>query len=211
MNGRLPSADSHLPRSIPPGAKPRCLGHIKLLNTQRKRWQRLFPEYSPNMILLNLQPGDLKFAKLAACSAHESTSVKHGVLMWLWVKNRYPKWNPGKWKHGPTPVVPWWFNFEPCPNNSQNVVSTSWLKLSIPKAPLGDPRCPRWGQVVAQRAARACAVPGLGGKPPEATRSLWRLGSTPLARSPNQETQKKEAKTNPRTHTHPHVSCGVRA
>ena len=22
---------------------------------------------------------------------------------------------PGKWKHGPTPVVPWWFNFNPYP------------------------------------------------------------------------------------------------
>ena len=24
---------------------------------------------------------------------------------WLWVKNRYPKWNPGKWQHG-TPKSP---------------------------------------------------------------------------------------------------------
>ena len=28
----------------------------------------------------------------------------------------YPKWNPGKWKHGLKPVVvPWWFNFDPYP------------------------------------------------------------------------------------------------
>ena len=27
--------------------------------------------------------------------------------MWLWVKNRCPKWNPGKWKHGLKPAVPW--------------------------------------------------------------------------------------------------------
>ena len=26
--------------------------------------------------------------------------------IWLWVKSMYPKWNPGKWKHGPKPVVP---------------------------------------------------------------------------------------------------------
>ena len=26
---------------------------------------------------------------------------------WVWVKNRYPKWNPGKWKHGLKPAVPW--------------------------------------------------------------------------------------------------------
>ena len=35
---------------------------------------------------------------------------------WLWVKNMYPKWNPGKWKLGPKPAVPWWFNFDPHPN-----------------------------------------------------------------------------------------------
>ena len=27
-----------------------------------------------------------------------------GSLIWLWVKNMYPKWSPGKWKHGPKPV-----------------------------------------------------------------------------------------------------------
>ena len=32
------------------------------------------------------------------------------------VKNRYPKWNPGKWKHGLEPAVPWWFYFDPQPN-----------------------------------------------------------------------------------------------
>ena len=31
---------------------------------------------------------------------------------WLWVKNMYPKWNPGKWKHGLEFVV-WWFDFDP--------------------------------------------------------------------------------------------------
>ena len=25
--------------------------------------------------------------------------------MWLWLKKPVPKWNPGKWKHGPTPAV----------------------------------------------------------------------------------------------------------
>ena len=35
---------------------------------------------------------------------------------WQWVKNRYPKWNPGKWKHGLKSAVPWWFNFDPCPH-----------------------------------------------------------------------------------------------
>ena len=38
------------------------------------------------------------------------------VHRWLWVKDRYPKWNPGKWKHGLKPVVSWWFNFDPYPS-----------------------------------------------------------------------------------------------
>ena len=25
-------------------------------------------------------------------------------------KHRSPKWNPGRWTHGPTPAVPWWLN-----------------------------------------------------------------------------------------------------
>ena len=35
--------------------------------------------------------------------------------MWLWVKNMYPKWSPGKWNQGLKPAVPWWFNFDPYP------------------------------------------------------------------------------------------------
>ena len=30
--------------------------------------------------------------------------------------NRYPKWDPGKWKHGPKPAVPSWFHFDLCPH-----------------------------------------------------------------------------------------------
>ena len=33
-------------------------------------------------------------------------------------KNWFPKWNPGTWKHGLEPVVPWWFNFDPCPSQA---------------------------------------------------------------------------------------------
>ena len=33
----------------------------------------------------------------------------------MWVKNRYPKWNPCKWKQGLKPAVPWTFNFDPYP------------------------------------------------------------------------------------------------
>ena len=35
--------------------------------------------------------------------------------IWLWVKNRYPKWNPGKCKYGRKPAGPWWLNFDPHP------------------------------------------------------------------------------------------------
>ena len=28
-----------------------------------------------------------------------------GGARWLWLKKPVPKWNPGKWKHGPTPAV----------------------------------------------------------------------------------------------------------
>ena len=31
--------------------------------------------------------------------------------MWLWVRNRHPKWNPGKWKRGPQPCVVLLFSF----------------------------------------------------------------------------------------------------
>ena len=36
------------------------------------------------------------------------------AALWMWVKNRYPKWNPAKWIEG-KPAVPWWFYFGPYP------------------------------------------------------------------------------------------------
>ena len=51
-----------------------------------------------------------------------STNHKRGgaplefTAIWSWLKKPVPKWNPGKWKHGPKPAVcPWLFNFEPHP------------------------------------------------------------------------------------------------
>ena len=38
--------------------------------------------------------------------------------IWLWAKNRYPKWNPCKRKHGLKAAVPWWFHFDPYPFDS---------------------------------------------------------------------------------------------
>ena len=45
------------------------------------------------------------------------------IPMWLWVKNGYPKWNPGKWNQGPKPAVPWCFD-------------AIWLWVKN--------RCPKW-------------------------------------------------------------------
>ena len=64
-------------------------------------------------------------------------------MKWLWGKNRYPKWNPGKWKHGPKPVVPWWFHFDPHPNRPDKHLSTiqtttcgcAWLGFCEPLMP----------------------------------------------------------------------------
>ena len=46
------------------------------------------------------------------------------ISTWLWVKNRYPKWNPSKWKHGPKPAVPLWFNFDPYPHPASTTTKT---------------------------------------------------------------------------------------
>ena len=51
------------------------------------------------------------------CRAFPWVPASLKPLKWLWVKNMYSKWNPGKWKHGLKPVVPWWFNFDSYPNN----------------------------------------------------------------------------------------------
>ena len=36
------------------------------------------------------------------------------LWIWLWVKNRHPKWSPGKWIQGLKPAVRW-FHFDPYP------------------------------------------------------------------------------------------------
>ena len=57
----------------------------------------------------------VRFVLCARSSAAYLVCTASYVSMWLWVKNRYPKWNPGKWQHGQTPVVPRWFNVDPHP------------------------------------------------------------------------------------------------
>ena len=43
------------------------------------------------------------------------TEMWGALVTWLWVKNRYHKWNPVKWKEGLKPAVPWWFDVDPYP------------------------------------------------------------------------------------------------
>ena len=38
-----------------------------------------------------------------------------GRNTWVWVKNRYSGWNPGKWQQRLKPAFPWWLNFDPYP------------------------------------------------------------------------------------------------
>ena len=61
----------------------------------------------------------------------EHQKVKRSALdKWQWVKNRNPKWNPGKGKHGLKPAVPWWLNFDPYPSQK---------KSKVPPRQLGAP------------------------------------------------------------------------
>ena len=70
--------------------------------------------------LINFEVASPKHASSFRASTRElhelvqrSCSISH---TWLWVKNMYPKWNPGKWKHGLKPAVPWWCNFDADPH-----------------------------------------------------------------------------------------------
>ena len=66
-----------------------------------------------------------------------SVALRKRKCKWLWVKNRYPKWNPGKWKHGPKLAVPWWLNFDPYPNQVKQE-ALPIVRLH-PKGPLPSP------------------------------------------------------------------------
>ena len=58
----------------------------------------------------------VRTVRLAAVTADFPFSQRRPLFKWPWVKNRYHKWNPVKWKEGLKPAVPWWFNFDPYPN-----------------------------------------------------------------------------------------------
>ena len=42
-----------------------------------------------------------------------------------------PKWNPGKWKHGPKPAVPWWLNFDPYPCDGLSLLEDTLLSVFL--------------------------------------------------------------------------------
>ena len=56
---------------------------------------------------LDPQNGKNGFSLLRMLSKTES--------IWVWVKNRYTKWNPGKWTQRLKPAVPLWLHFDPYP------------------------------------------------------------------------------------------------
>ena len=47
-------------------------------------------------------------------------------MNWLRGKHMYPKWSPGKWKHGPKPAVPCWSNFDPHPTVDMVPLGGHW-------------------------------------------------------------------------------------
>ena len=51
---------------------------------------------------------------------------------WEWVKKRYSKWNPVKWKHGQKPAVPWCFNVDPYPDNSHVLGAPYFASVGFP-------------------------------------------------------------------------------
>ena len=71
-------------------------------------------------------------------------------------KNRYPKWNPGKWNQRLNPADPWWLNFDPLP-----FLSPAVCKCSVARA------FDVWGEMIERavgthQIAGALAQDGLG-------------------------------------------------
>ena len=69
---------------------------------------------------------------------------KGDTPIWLWVKNRYPVWNPCKWKSRLKPMVPWWSNSDPCPSTKgpnpsprRPVAPSPWRPVAMGGPPFG--------------------------------------------------------------------------
>ena len=54
------------------------------------------------------------------------------IPIWLWLKKMVPKWNPGKWKHGPKPAQALQFHCEPYPYPPQRRLSHTGAQVSFP-------------------------------------------------------------------------------
>ena len=67
---------------------------------------------------------------------------------WVWVKNRYPKLIPGKWKHGLKPAVPCWSNFDPYQARSFHTHPHNpgvWKLQHVRDSVSHTPMCFLWG------------------------------------------------------------------
>ena len=54
-------------------------------------------------------------ARDSQCTMPRQECISQKKTKWLWVKNRYPKWNPGTWNQRLKPAVCWWLYFDPHP------------------------------------------------------------------------------------------------
>ena len=57
----------------------------------------------PSPLAVRLEAGEVRVLRKKGLRAHGLQSGVGGDIWW--VKNMYPKWKTGKWKHGPTPAV----------------------------------------------------------------------------------------------------------
>ena len=63
---------------------------------------------------LTIQEHPFKDSSIPTVSQHKALLKE--ALVWLWVKNVYPLWNPSTGNQGLKPAVPWRFNFDPYPS-----------------------------------------------------------------------------------------------
>ena len=77
----------------------------------------------------------------ARVSAHLIACSQSQPITWLWAKNAYPKWNPGKWNQRLKPAVLWWLCFDPYPLGRPRLRVASLLTPSNPTCPSHLPAC----------------------------------------------------------------------
>ena len=62
------------------------------------------------------------------------------MVKWVWVKNRYPEWNPSKWQQRLKPAVPWRFNIDPYPCVCASLFFGWSNRFGLTWAPKGNQR-----------------------------------------------------------------------